>query len=104
MVATQYGAEGPSVRKRTLAYRMPALDGPPPPGVILMGEGPRIRRAYRILSATKVQSHLVGLGTVTWKLAVEPMSAAAGREEIDAGTPWWTIRWDKREKRRLSPR
>lgn len=83
----------------TLRYRAPFIDGAPPVGAIVMGNGPRVRRAYRILLATKTKSSLVGLGVCTWKLLVEPMSAAAGRDEIDAGAPHWEIVWDKREKR-----
>jgi hypothetical protein len=65
-----------------------------------MGDGPRVRRAYRVLSAARTKSAIVGLGVVTWKLRVEPMSAERGRAEIAAGTPWWCIHWDKRQKKR----
>lgn len=68
------------------------------PGHILMGEGPRIRRAYRVLGAKKATGGLIALGCATWRLTVEPMSAAAGREEVEAGAPLWGMRWDVRKK------
>ncbi len=86
-------------RVPTISYRCPAEEGAPSPGIILMGDGPRVRRAYRVLSARRTKSAVVGLGIVTWKLRVEPMSAAAGRDEIDAGVPWWHIHWDRRDRR-----
>lgn len=61
-----------------------------------MGDGRRVRRAWRILSATKTKTTLPGLGVCTWKLQVEPMSAASGRSEIEDGAPYWRIKWDKR--------
>lgn len=90
-----------SRRLPTICYRTPAASGPPLIGAILMGEGKRVRRAYRIISATKVKSRVVRLGVVSWKLRVEPISAAEGRDEIAAGMPWQTIQWDKRERRRV---
>lgn len=86
-------------RVPTIRYRCPLEDGPPAVGTILMGDGPRVRRAYRILNATRTKSAIVGLGVCTWKLQVEPMSAASGREEIEGGAPFWSIKWDKRERR-----
>lgn len=86
-------------RAPTIRYRCPAAGDDPFPGLILMGNGPRVRRAYRVLNARKTTSVVVGLGICTWKLTVEPMSAAAGREEIDADTPAWTIKWDSRKRR-----
>jgi hypothetical protein len=83
----------------TLRYRCPASEGAPPVGIILMGDGPRVRRAYRVLSAARTKSEVVGLGMAAWKLRVEPMSAAAGRDEIATGVPWWCIQWDRRERR-----
>lgn len=88
-----------------IRYRLPADCGPVPIGAILMGTGPRVRRAYRILSAQQVRPGWFrhdGCGgyEVTWKLTVEPMSAEAGRAEIAAGMPHRSIVWDKREKRR----
>jgi hypothetical protein len=83
----------------TIRYRCPAAEGGPSPGVILMGDGPRVRRAYRVLSAARTKSAIVGFGVVTWKLRVEAMSVAAGRDEIAAGVPWWCIYWDRRERR-----
>lgn len=91
-------------RAPTISYRTDESDGRPPLGAILMGTGPRVRRAYRILVARRVKSSSwrvgSGLGTVTWKLTVERMSAAAGRDEIAAGVPWRSIVWDKRSRRR----
>jgi len=84
----------------TIRYRVPLVDGHPPIGTILMGSGPRVRRAYRILTATKTKTTLPGLGICTWKLQVEPMSAASGRLEIEAGAPFWEICWDKRDRKR----
>jgi hypothetical protein len=65
-----------------------------------MGDGPRVRRGYRILSAVKGKTTLPGLGVTTWRLHVEPMAAARARDEIDAGVPHWSIRWDARKRRR----
>jgi hypothetical protein len=87
-------------RRPTIRYRCPATDDGPQPGIILMGDGPRVRRAYRVLSASRAKSAIVGLDFITWKLQVEPMSAERGREEIAAGIPWWCIHWDKRERKR----
>jgi len=89
------------VKPRTprLSYRCPACDGPPAPGTIVMGLGPRVRRAYRVLNARRVRSKIVGLGVVTWKIDVERMSAEAGREEIALGAPHWGIVWDKRNRK-----
>ena len=64
-----------------------------------MGEGPRVRRGYRVLAIRQVRGGLVALGCVTWKLTVEPMSAAAAREEVAAGVPLWGIEWDSRKRR-----
>lgn len=86
-------------RVPVIRYRLPLVDGQPEIGAILMGDGPRVRRGYRILSATRTRSSLPGLGVCTWKLQVEPMSAAAARSEIDAGAPSWSIQWDKRERK-----
>lgn len=86
----------------TISYRCPIEYGAPLMGTIVMGRGPRTRCAYRVLGARKVRSAVVAIGVVTWKLAVERMSAAAGREEIDAGAPFWSIKWDKRRKRARS--
>ena len=83
-------------RHPVIRYRCQDTHGGPEPGHIIMGDGPRVRRAYRILGAERTRSKAIGLGTVTWKLAVEPMSAARGREEIAAGAAHWTIVWDRR--------
>lgn len=80
----------------TLRYRCPAVDGAPPIGLILMGTGPRVRRGYRVL-ATKRSKGIAGLGVATWRLHVDPMSAARAREEIEAGAPHWDIVWDRRK-------
>lgn len=90
------------IRIPTLRYRCPLSEGSPAIGTILMGEGPRVRRAYRVLSATRSKSCLVGLGVVTWRIKVEPMSADAGRKEIEDGTPYWSIKWDSRAPRHRS--
>lgn len=91
--------KGQRNRVPSIRYRCPAVDGAPLPGTIIMGDGPCVRRAYRVLSADRTQSGIAGLGVVTWRLRVEPMSAAAGREEIAAGALWWTIAWDRRDRR-----
>jgi hypothetical protein len=67
--------------------------------MILMGEGPRVRRAYRVIEARRVKG-IAALGIATWSIAVEPMSAAAGRAERDAGAVVWSIQWDRRARRR----
>jgi hypothetical protein len=82
-----------------IRYRCSVAEGQPPPGTILMGDGQRVRRAYRILGATAVRNGLPMIGFVTWKLAVEPMPAERGREEIEAGVPHWTIVWHRRAKK-----
>lgn len=92
-------------RAPTISYRLPADELSPPIGSILMGDGPRVRRAYRILTVRQVRPGWLrhdGRGgyEITWKLAVEPMSAERGRQEIAGGTPHRTIVWDKRERRR----
>jgi hypothetical protein len=84
----------PSIR-----YRTPAADGPPLPGTILMGDGPRVRRAYRVLGAVRCRG-CPALGIATYRLQVERMSAARGLEEVAAGAERWLIRWDSRERRR----
>jgi hypothetical protein len=83
-------------RQPALRYRCPVTEGEPTPGTILMRDGPRARRAYRVLSSKRVRHSMPMMGYATWRIFVEPMSAAAGREEIDAGHPWWTIAWDRR--------
>jgi hypothetical protein len=79
-----------------IRYRCPHAWDAPPPGLILMGDGPRVRRAYRVLSARRVRNALPMMGFVTWRIAVEPMSAARGREEVEAGCPRWGLQWDRR--------
>jgi len=85
-------------RAPTIRYRCPPARGAPSPGHIIMGNGPRTRRAYRVLSVRRAKG-LAALGVATWRIAVEPMSAAAGREEIAAGVPHWLIKWDSRARR-----
>lgn len=83
----------------TIRYRCPTVQGAPPPGAIIMGTGSRTRRAYRVLTARRAKSpSWVQLGICTWRLTVEPMSAAHGREDIAAGAPHWNIRWDRRNR------
>jgi hypothetical protein len=83
------------MRPMTLRYRTPDVLLGPPPGTILMGSGPRVKRAYRVLGSRRSKSP-PALGIATWLLHVEPMPAARGREEIDAGAPFWGIEWDRR--------
>ena len=83
----------PSIR-----YRCPATWEAPTPGLILMGIGPRVRRAYRVLSATRCRGQ-AALGIATWRIHVEPMGAGRGREEIAAGSPTWELCWDRRQRR-----
>lgn len=69
------------------------------PGIILMGTGPRVRRAYLILRADRCKG-TPEPGYIGWRLRVEPMSAERGRAEIAAGMETWPIFWDRRERRR----
>lgn len=85
-------------RMPTIRYRCPTIEGGPMAGHIVMGDGPRVRRAYRVLAAVKTRAGLPALGCCTWRLSVEPMSATAGRAEIEAGVPRWGIVWDVRRK------
>lgn len=88
------------MRDQIIRYRCPATWEPPQTGLIMMGDGPRVRRAYRVLSTRRAKNCMPMMGFVTWRIAVEPMSAVRGREEIAAGTPHWPIRWDSRTRRR----
>jgi hypothetical protein len=81
---------------KTIRYTCPTGWSAPPLGLILMGEGPRTRRAYRVLGT---RPGLSVEGNTTWRLAVEAMSAARGREEIAQGVPTWSIVWEKRIKK-----
>ena len=83
-------------RHPIIRYRCPTAHGSPGPGDIVMGPGTRTRRAYRVRDVRKGHSSLPGLGVSTWRLCVEPMSAAHGREEIAAGCPSWSLKWDAR--------
>jgi hypothetical protein len=90
-------------RPPTIRYRSPVAAGAPSPGDLIMGDGPRTRRAYRVLTVRKARKALPALGCATWVLTVEPMSIARGREEHAAGTPAWTIKWDaRRPAKRIS--
>lgn len=95
-------------RAPTISYRCSPEDGNPSPGHILMGEGPRVRRAYRVLTIRQVRPGWLrregDQWLATWKLTVEPMSAERGRDEIAAGVPAWGIKWDSRSKRRNTTR
>lgn len=82
-------------RHLCIRYRCQATLGAPLPGSIVMGTSDRVRRAFRVLGARRVEG-MAALGVATWRLAVEPMSADAGRAEIAAGAPFWSIRWDRR--------
>ncbi len=84
--------------QRFIRYRCQAALGAPLPGSIVMGTSDRVRRAFRVLSARRAKG-MPALGVATWKLAVEPMNADAGRAEIAAGSPFWSIRWDRRGRR-----
>jgi hypothetical protein len=85
------------IRPPIIRYRCPTKWGRPPTGLILMGTGQRTRRAYRVLSAKRAKSpSWIGLGVCMWRLTVERMSAAHGREEVAAGVPHWDIVWDRR--------
>lgn len=82
-----------SRRAPVIRYRCP--DGPPPPGAIVMSNPVRARRAYRVLSAHRCRG-AAALGMARWLLSVEPMPAAAGLQEIEAGAPMWGLKWDRR--------
>jgi hypothetical protein len=82
-----------------IRYRCPTIEGGPLPGHIIMGDGPRVRRAYRVLGAKPSRGGRPALGCITWNISVEPMSAASGRAEIAGGCLRWGIVWDKRGKR-----
>lgn len=81
-----------------IRYRCPASHGEPPIGAIVMGDGARVRRAYLVMRAVRCRG-TPALGSVTWRLTVERMSAAAGRYHIECGAPHWTIVWDSRAPR-----
>lgn len=83
-------------RHPTLRYRCRLSDGQPYLGDILMGIGPRTRRAYRIITAARIKNTMPMMGFVTWRVRVEPMSKAAGQREIDEGRRHWELNWDKR--------
>lgn len=87
------------MKAKTLRYRAPLADGPPPVGAILMGDGPRTRRGYRILGVRKSKSSQPALGVTTWRLTVESMPKERAMEDVDAGVPWWSLVWDSRERR-----
>ncbi len=89
----------PPVKQRRpfIRYRAPSSQGSPLPGHIIMGSGPRVRRAYRVLSVKRGKG-MSALGSVVWHVAVEPISAAAGRSEIEGGCCHWGITWDSRRK------
>jgi hypothetical protein len=63
-----------------------------------MGTGPRVRRAYRVLSVAQGKGSLEHR-TAVYRIAVEPMSAERGREAIAEGTPTWELCWDRRQRR-----
>jgi hypothetical protein len=81
-----------------IQYRCPIEEENPEPGHILMGNGPRVRRAYRVLGVRQSRGGRVALGCSTWVLTVESLSAETGRREILAGHPHWGIKWDARKK------
>ena len=68
------------------------------PGHIVIGDGPRVRTAYRVLSVTKARSKMPGLGVSTYRLMVETMSAVAGRQEIELLGCYWSLVWDRRPR------
>ena len=79
-----------------IRYRLPTVQGPPLPGLIIMGTGRGVRSAYVVLGAVRTNG-TPGLGVTTWRVTVERMSAAAGRAAIAAGMPHADIRWDRRK-------
>lgn len=89
-------------RAPVIRYRCPTDDDNPAPGYILIGQGPRVRRAYRVLTTKQIRpGRFIKEGDAylaSWKLTVEPMSAERGREEIASGTPYMWIKWDSRGK------
>lgn len=88
------------MKTRTIRYRAPVIDGTPMVGTILMGDGARVRRGYRILGARQSASGHPAPGLTTWRLAVEAMPKAAAMAEIEDGAPCWSIVWDRRERKR----
>ncbi len=85
-------------RQRTIRYRCPTAHGGPMPGHIIMGDGSRVRRGYRVLGAVAVRGSEPSLGKTTWRLTVEPMNVAAAVSEIAEGSRRWTIVWDRRRR------
>ncbi len=85
-------------QRHIITYRCPAVHGSPMPGHIILGDGARVRRGYRVLGAAAVRSGISSLGRTTWRLAVEPMNVAAAQVEIAAGVERWTIVWNKRKR------
>ena len=81
----------------TIRFRVPTEDGALLPGHIVMGDGPRTRRAYRVFSARTSRGGAATLGCVTWILSVEFLSAEAGRSEVKSGCRLWGIEWDSRK-------
>lgn len=79
-----------------IRYHCPVTWEAPHIGLILMGTGPRVRRGYRVLSANRSKG-AAGADEVMWRLHVERMSKERAQAEIDAGTPHWSIVWDKRK-------
>lgn len=94
----------PSPRRRPpqIRYRCPTDCGAPTPGSIIIGDGPRIRRAYRVLSAILADADRQA-GISTWRILVEPMSVATGRMEIATGCPRWIFTRDRRTDHRRIP-
>ena len=86
------------MKQPSIRYRCPATWHAPSPGLILIGSGSRVRRAYRVLSAARCKGQ-PALGFVTYRLAVESMSAERGRQEIAEGALAWELCWDRRERR-----
>ncbi len=83
----------------TIRYRCPTEEGSPLPGAILMGKGPRVRRAYRVLGATCAGTEPAIPGMTRWRLQVEAMSAATARKELETGGHHWSLVWDARKRR-----
>lgn len=84
-------------RSKTIRYRCAVASGGPMPGSIVMGDGPRVKRAYLVLSSRRTGG-TPALGMATFLLTVESMSASAGREKLAEGYPRWNIVWFSRRR------
>lgn len=85
------------IRPKQIRYRCPTGERPMV-GELLFGAGSRARYAYRVLAAAQVKGE-PGLGTWQWRLTVESMPIARGRQEAADGTPYWHIEWSRRRRK-----